>query len=145
MEPADECLKKWEPFLGLPRDLDAPSLTNDFDSGFCLILAERRADGRAFKVAFEKPLAFRSANESYRLKLIEAAQSDLPWPTFKVERSTWVEWFHDQTHGIYRDWPVEHFLFMGEDVIEVLSARQPLISEIERSSTFGWKSSRHKG
>ena len=86
-----------------------------------MILAEPGTNGRAFRVDFEHPLALRSVNESYRLKLIEPINSQLPWPTFKVELSTWVEWFHDQSLGIYRDWAVEHFLFMVEDVIEVLS------------------------
>jgi hypothetical protein len=137
MEGPSEQLLKWEPFPDLPRNLDSPSLTNDYDNGFRLILAEPRANGRAFKVEFEQLLAFRSANESYRLKLIEPMNSELPWPTFKVEHSVWVDWFHEQTFGIYRDWPVEHFLFMGEDVIEVLSARQPRFTEIERPPTFG--------
>ena len=139
MERNDEQLLKWEPFPGLPRNLDTPSLTNDYDDGFRLILAEPRADGRAFKVVFEQPLAFRSANERYRLKLIEPINSELPWPTFKVEHSTWVEWFHDQSLGIYRDWAVGHFIFMGEEVIEVLSVRQPLFTEIERPSSYGWQ------
>jgi len=73
------------------------------------------------------------------LKLIEPINSQLPWPTFKVEHSTRVEWFHDQSLGIYRDWAVEHFLFMGEHVIEVLSVVQPVITEIERPSTFEWR------
>ena len=34
--------------------------------------------------------------------------SQLPWPTFKVERLTRVEWFHDQSLRIYRDWPPSH-------------------------------------
>ena len=139
MEHNCERVVKWEPFPGLPRKLDTPSLINDYDHGFRLILAEESANGRAFQVEFEKPLAFRSADESYRLKLIEPLQAELPWPTFKIENSAWIEWFHDQTLEIYRDWHVEHFVFIGEDVIEVLSARQPLVTEIKRPSTFGWR------
>lgn len=139
MEGPTDQLLKWEPFPGLPRNLDTPSLTNDYDNGFQLILVEPRANGRAFKVQFEQLLAFRSANESYRLRLIEPLNSELPWPTFKVEHSVWVNWFHEETLGIYREWPVEHFLFMGEDVIEVLSARQPIFTEIDRRFTFGWQ------
>jgi hypothetical protein len=139
MERTCEQLLKWEPFPGLPRNLDPPSLTTDYHKGLHLFLAEPRANGRAFRVEFEHPLAFRSVNESYRLKLIEPINSELPWPTFKVEHSAWVEWFHDQSLGIYRDWAIEHFLFMGEHVIEVLSVVQPVITEIERPSTFEWR------
>jgi hypothetical protein len=139
MEHKGERVLKWEPLPGLPRNLDTPSLSNDYDNGFRLILAEKRADGRAFQVEFEQPLAFRCVNERYCLKLIEPLQAELPWPTFKIENSVWIEWFHDQALGIYRDRPVEHFVFIGEDVIEVLSARQPLVTEIERPSAFGWQ------
>ena len=83
MEHNCERVVKWEPFPGLPRKLDTPSLTNDYDHGLRLILAEECANGRTFQVEFEKPLAFRSADESYRLKLIEPLQAELPWPTFK--------------------------------------------------------------
>ena len=53
--------------------------------------------------------------------------------------SEWVEWFHDQTLGIYRDWRVQHFMFVGEDVIEVLSTTEPRIAEVKRGSSFGWR------
>jgi hypothetical protein len=139
MSAAIERFVKWELMSGLPRNLDTPSLISDYERGFQLTLAEPHAEGRVFTVAFEKPLAFRSANESYRLKLIELLHTELPWPTFKVENSEWLEWFHDQTLGIYRDWPVEHFLFVGEDIVEVLSSREPTCVEVKRTSTFGWK------
>jgi hypothetical protein len=129
---------KWEPISGLPRQLDTPVLTRHYEHGFQLTLVEPRADGRAFDVHFENPLAFRSANESYRLKLIESL-NDLPWSTLRVENSEWVEWFHDQTLGIYRDWRVQHFMFVGEDVIEVLSTTEPRIAEVKRGSSFGWR------
>ena len=50
MEGPSEQLLKWEPFPGLPRSLDTPSLMNDFENGFRLILAEPSENGRAFKV-----------------------------------------------------------------------------------------------
>jgi hypothetical protein len=139
MAAQEERFVRWEPIPGLPSNLDTPSLVNDYDGGFRLTLVEERGEGRQFTVAFEQPLAFQSANESYRLKLIESLQPQLPWTTFKVQDSRWVEWFHDQTLGIYREWPVEHFVFVGEDVVEVLSHRQPICTEVKRTSTFGWK------
>jgi len=139
MGAQEERFVRWEPIQGLPKTVDTPSLVHDNDRGFRLTLVEERAEGRQFTVAFEQPLAFRSANESYRLKLIESLQPQLPWPTFKVDNSTWVEWFHDQTSGIYIDWKVEHNKIVGEDVIEVLSQRAPIFTETKRTSTFGWR------
>jgi len=133
-----ERLVHWEPSIPLPRNLDTPVLTDDYEEGFALILAEPKASGRAFRVRSEKPLAFRSANESYRLKLLELL-TDLPWPTFKVEQSQWAEWFHEETHGIFRDWAIQHFVFVGEQIVEVLSRTEPEIKEIERISDFGWR------
>lgn len=138
MNIAEERFVKWE-IPGLPRIVDAPSLIDDYENGFVLTLVEEKSDGRAFKVRFEQPLAFRSANGRYRLKLVSQLQPELPWPTFKVENSEWVDWFHDQSLGIYRDSLVEHYAFIGDDVIEVLSARAPICSEVERTSKYGWQ------
>ncbi len=136
MGRTSERLSKWDPFPGLPRNLDPRLLTTNYRDGFHLMLAEPNTSGGAFRVEFQKPLALRSVNESYRLKLIEPINSQLPWPTFKVEYSTWVEWFHDQSFGIYRDWAIEHFLFLGEHIVEVLSVVPPVITEIDSPSTL---------
>jgi hypothetical protein len=133
MNKAAEQLVQWEPISGLPRILDPISIALNCGKGAGLrfTLAESSTGGRSFHVAFEKVLAFRLANESYRLKLLESIKNELPWPTYKVENSEWIEWFHDQTLGIYRDWPVEHFLIIGEDVLEVLSANTFKFAETE--------------
>jgi hypothetical protein len=116
---------------GLPRVLDPTSidLSCEKGAGLRFTLAEPSAGGRSFSVAFDRVLAFRLTNESYRLKMLESIQNELPWPTYRVENSEWIEWFHDQTLGIYRDWPVEHFLFIGEDVFEVLCTEIPKFAE----------------
>lgn len=123
---------KWEPTAGLPSILDAHVVLHDFGKGGGLhtTLAEPHAGGRTFKIGFVRELAFRLANESFRLKLLDALQNMLPWPAFTVENSEWIEWFHDQTLGAYRDWSIQHFLFVGEDVLEVLSTEAPTIIEI---------------
>ncbi len=81
---------------------------------------------------FVRPLAFRYANESFRLKMIEPVNHLMPWNTFRVEGSEWIDWFHDQTFGIYREWRVQHFMFLGEDVFEVLSRVEPSVTQIQR-------------
>jgi hypothetical protein len=122
---------KWEPIHGLPRILDPTSVVTGVGKNGHLVftLVEPIAAGRVFSIVFDRPLAFRLLNESYRLKMLESLQSELPWPTFTVEDSEWAEWFHDQTLGIYRDWPVQHYLFIGEDVVEVLSRVAPKFDE----------------
>lgn len=132
MRTIAERFVKWEPTPYLPRILDTVVMAKEFgkNGGFGITLTEP-ANGRAFRVHFDRALVFRLANESYRLKMLESVQHELPWPTFRVEDSELVEWFHDQTFGVYRDWPVEHFLFVGEDVVEVLSTEAPVIAEIK--------------
>ena len=34
------------------------------------------------------------------------------------------------------EWQVQHFMFLGEEVIEVLSATEPRIVEVERTFEF---------
>jgi hypothetical protein len=125
---------RWQPTADLPRALDANSFVHDFGKGggVRITFVEPRNGGRIFRVDFARELAFRLANESFRLKVIEALKDALPWPTFKVENSEWVEWFHEQTPGAYRDWPVQHFLFIGEDVVEVLSTENPTCIEMKK-------------
>jgi hypothetical protein len=133
MSKAGEQLVQWEPISGLPRILDPTSINLNCGKGAGLgfRLAEPDANGRSFSVVFDRVLAFRHANESYRLEMLESIQNELPWPTHRVENSKWIEWFHDQTLGIYRDWPIKHFLFIGEDVVDVLSTDMPKIAETE--------------
>jgi hypothetical protein len=132
MDHTAERFVKWEPTRGLPR-VDPKSIAQDFgkNGGLHISLVEPYAGGKAFRIDFARALAFRSANESFRLKVLESLRNELPWPTFNVEDSEWVQWFHDQTFGAYRDWPVKHFLFIGEDVIEVLSSEAPAFVEIQ--------------
>jgi hypothetical protein len=131
MSKAAEHLIQWEPISGLPRILDPASIVNHHGkgAGLSFTLAEPTAGGRSFSVVFSRVFAFRLANESYRLKMLESIQNELPWPTYKVENSEWTEWFHDQTFGIYRDWPIKHFLFIGEEVVDVLSTEMPKFVE----------------
>jgi hypothetical protein len=133
MKRAVERFVKWEPTPELPRILDPNFIAKEFgkNGGLSITLAEPCVDGRGFRLHFDRALAFRSANESYTLKLLDALQKELPWSAFKVEDSRWVEQFHDLTFGAYRDWPVQHFLFVGEDVVEVLSTEAPAIAEIK--------------
>ena len=133
MDGAAERFVRWEPTAGLPRVLDPNLVVRDFGErgGLHITLVEPRTDGRVFRIDFVRALAFRSANESFRLKMVESLQIKLPWPTFTVENSEWVEWFHEQTIGVYRDWPVQHFLFVGEDIVEVLSTQAPTFTEIK--------------
>jgi len=133
MDRAAERIVRWEPTPGLPRVLNPNSIAQDFgkNGGLHITLVEPHTDGKAFRIDFVRALAFRSANESFRLKILESLRNELPWPTFNVEDSEWVQWFHEQTFGAYRDWPVQHFLFVGEDVIEVLSTEAPAFIEIK--------------
>jgi hypothetical protein len=133
MEHTVEQFVRWEPALTLPRILDPTSIEREFGKNGSLRFtsAEPIKGGRVFRIEFARPLALRSGNESYRLKMIESLQNELPWATFKVEESEWVEWFHDETFGAYRDWPVQHFSFIGEDIIEVLSTESPTFAEIK--------------
>jgi hypothetical protein len=133
MNTAVELLGQWEAISGLRRILDPTSIDLHCGKGAGLrfTLAEPSAGGRSFSVDFDRVLAFRLGNESYKLKVLEAIQNELPWPTYKSENSKWIEWFHDQTVRIYQDWPIKHFLFIGEDVVEVLSTNTPEFAETE--------------
>jgi len=88
-----DCAEKvirWQPDLDLPRNLDTPVVTSTYDGGIRITLAEPIPNGRAYTVVFEKPIALRSAKESYRLELMESLGDLLPWPTVRLtDRVGW--------------------------------------------------------
>lgn len=74
----------------------------------------------------------RSANARLRSKLLELSR-EAPYGTFKVENSEWLEWFHEKTHDTYREFQIQHFALITEDIVEILSVSEPWILEVDPS------------
>jgi hypothetical protein len=125
---SDESYRKWEPVPDFPRRIEIDSVYHDPD-GFCIVLKEPGERSGGFRLSFDKLLGFRSTSERYRMKLLQALTPHFPWPAFTVADSSWTAWFHEETLGIHRDWQVLHFVFLGNDIIEVLSASEPSIEK----------------
>jgi hypothetical protein len=49
-------------------------------------LEEPSADGRTFTIHFDRALVFRVANESYRLKMVESVNHELPLANFQSRK-----------------------------------------------------------
>lgn len=90
------------------------------------------ATAKRFRLRFDEGLVVRPANASLRSKLLELSR-EAPYGAFKVENSEWLEWFHEKTHGTYREFQIQHFALITEDTVEVLSVSEPRILEVDTS------------
>jgi hypothetical protein len=49
-------------------------------------------------------------------------------PIYEYENSTFIEYIHDMSHGIYSDFPIRHFaIYGGEVAVDVLSVKEPKV------------------
>jgi hypothetical protein len=56
---------------------------------------------------------------------------------WKVSDSELIREFHRQAVGIYEDWKVAHYAFLGaDDCIDVLSVDEPLFSNVVEEDRF---------
>lgn len=88
------------------------------------------------EIKFQSYLMYRVSDESYRLK----RTYELPEFSFvmKAERSSFIEWFHEESLNVYSGDRIFHFLILSaDDVIDVLSYQNPLIimRDTERESS----------
>ena len=85
---------------------------------------------RKARVIFNHYLAYRKIDESAALTTLDEISKDLaPGKTFyHVEDSEFLEWFHRQNYGIWKDRKPQHYLLaMDECLIDVIFLGEPKI------------------
>ncbi|MEX9216868.1 hypothetical protein AB7Z50_21590 [Providencia rettgeri] len=81
-------------------------------------------------LAFEWIYSFRVTDEGDLLKMLEHFDGQMTTGIYKVENSSYLEWFHDQSENIH-DEVIEHYLIVTiDEVIEVLASVEPSIEII---------------
>ncbi|MCE0829013.1 hypothetical protein LVQ78_23805 [Buttiauxella sp. A2-C2_NF] len=82
-----------------------------------------------FKVVFDWIHSFRLTDEGDLLKMQEEQNGEMLTGIYVVDKSTYLEWFTDQSIGIHDGESITHYLIVtSNDVIDVLSSVTPLIS-----------------
>lgn len=81
----------------------------------------------SFTLSFEWVYSFRVTGEGDLLKMQEHFDGQMTTGLYKVENSSYLKWFHEQSENIHDD-VIEHYLIVTiDDVIEVITSAEPSI------------------
>ncbi|WP_404462511.1 hypothetical protein [Providencia rettgeri] len=110
----------------LLTDIQLDDFKYDLES-LSLILS--RPD-ESFTLSFEWVYSFRVTGEGDLLKMQEHFNGQMTTGVYKVENSSYLKWFHEQSENIHDD-VIEHYLIVTiDDVIEVITSAEPSIQTI---------------
>ncbi|MEY0536174.1 hypothetical protein AB7303_19040 [Providencia rettgeri] len=80
-----------------------------------------------FTLSFEWVYSFRVTGEGDLLKMQEHFDGQMTTGLYKVENSSYLKWFHEQSANIHDD-VIEHYLIVTiDDVIEVITSAEPSV------------------
>lgn len=110
----------------------------DDKEGFQLFFEDKNKK-YTVKVIFENfVLSYRNTDEGHRLKALSFLREKYgkdfyaEWSFFKVNNSTYVEWFNQETYNMYSNYDIEHYVFLTcDDIVEVLSTYEPQIITLD--------------
>jgi len=133
----EEKWTRWEPASNLAQKYYIHSISDTID-GFFIKLFEENNKKKKIKITFEDSVnSYRNTNESYRLKTIDHLDTynadKRCWTFFKVNNSSYLQWFLEESYGIYDDFPFIHFSFVGvESILDVIAKYEPKIELINK-------------
>lgn len=82
---------------------------------------------QSFTLSFEWVYSFRVTGEGDLLKMQEHFDGQMTTGLYKVENSSYLKWFHEQSENIHDD-IIEHYLIVTiDDVIEVITSAEPSV------------------
>lgn len=79
------------------------------------------------KLSFEWIYSLRVTDEGDLLKMLDHFNGQMTTGIYKVENSSYLKWFHEQSENIHNK-AIEHYLIVTiDEVIEVLASVEPSI------------------
>lgn len=119
--------KIWRPIDSIPSLLYCEGIHDDYEGFRILLTGENKTDSM-LRLLFESPRSYRNTDEGDLLRTISSISHPESATLFIVEKSSWIEWFHEETYGIHKDKELVHYaIFTPNDCIEVLSEFEPLV------------------
>lgn len=128
---------KWVPNNEIGGRYSLDCIRDDSD-GLIIEMSECTDENKKIKIVFEGyAWTYRNTNESFRLATVEKVANEYGqeffsnWSFFKVENSSYFEWVMSECYGIYKDYNVRHFVFMGPEwFVDVVNIDEPKIEII---------------
>ncbi len=125
--------ERWLPLNGLPPQLYNESFI-DNKEGVILEFSDE-SEKRTITVTFDKGvLSYRNTDEGSLIKKLSQLDDQYgvefysEWTLFKVRNSSYIDWFLDESSGVYKQDQIVHYVFLTpDDVIEILSSYEPSV------------------
>ena len=116
----------WKPFEDIPRTLYCEGIHDDHE-GFRILLRENECSP-VLRIMFDAVRSYRNSDEGDLLRTVASINDPGRSSLFKVDNSSWVEWFHEETFDIHKDREIKHFaIYTPNDCIDVLSVFEPKV------------------
>ena len=81
------------------------------------------------KLSFEWINSFRLTDEGDLLKMLFEQNGKMITGFYRVENSSYLEWFNAQSAGVHTDKNIIHYLIVTvNDVVDFLSSQKPLVT-----------------
>lgn len=129
---------RWEPIPHLVRQYYIWKLT-DFEGKLEIILKDAVNDTPSVKVVFNSiRCAYRYTDELFRAELVHklnqqhAGTSYMNWTFFKVENSSYIKWFSEQSYTISDRFGLKHFAIITDDeMLDIATLHEPKVEFVQ--------------
>ena len=99
-------------------------------NGLTIILKCMKTNNKV-KFFFPSVFSYRVTNESFRLKTLDGFGKTWPNLVSIIDDSIFLKWFHEESHNVYIDDGLKHFLiFTGEEFIDIINHKPPSVEFI---------------
>ncbi len=134
MKKMEEIWTRWEPTAKLSQKYYVDTITDNI-KGLSIILSDSDNEDSKLEIVFDNSVhAYRSTDESYRLKMLNyidekhGTEFYSQWTLFKVINSEYLEWISTQSFGIADSEKLTHFAIAAADsIIDIIAAYEPKI------------------
>lgn len=123
----EEKYERWNPLKELPNN---PFFYDMYLKEGKLIVLLKQYDfvDRCLKIEFNNPLAYRIVIESARMKTLDNSSI---YTFCKTDASKFLEWFDEESYGIFDDLLKYHYMVCTSDnIIDVIAQLDPEVSWI---------------
>lgn len=130
----NEIYELWSPCPGTPNRLQIDSL-NDGKDGLEVVLCLFDDTSYRLTILFERPIAYRSIDESFRLRTWNLQAGTRTGSLMTVQNSAWIEWLLKESCGVTDMFEnLAHYcIFTDDNCIDILSPTEPKVKVLNQT------------